>query len=358
MPLTLSAPSPERRRLYRIILVLASLYNLGFGLWAGLFPLSFFDLFDLDPPRYPAIWSCLGMVVGLYGLAYGYAAFRLERGEPARAIVAIGLLGKVLGPAGWALAVRSGELPWKTFPLVLFNDLLWWLPFSLILLEGTRVGARLRAAAPEACAGFNALAAAAMLFCLRPGLWGLSEIPQRTAYIREHPILWRGGWAAWIAAGSSLLAFYAWWSVRLRRPRRGLAPLGLALLGLACDMAAQSLLIGWLPERMEAISSLGEILTGGAANGLYTLAGILLTLGSGPLPGALRAWTWGVWCAGAALSAAAVARSAAGEVAASAVLMALFCPWAVAMGRHLRSARILSARGANSPQPAEEAAPR
>jgi hypothetical protein len=197
-----------------------------------------------------------------------------------------------------------------------------------------------------------------MLFCLRPGLWGLSEIPQRIAYIREHPILWRCGWAAWIAAASSLLAFYAWWSVRLPRPRRALAPLGLALLGLACDMAAQSLLIGWLPERMEAISSLGEILTGGAANGLYTLAGILLTLESGPLPRGLRAWTWAVWCAGAALTVASLARSAQGEVAASAALMALFCPWAVVMGRHLRTSRNASARGANAPEPAKEAAPR
>src|SRR6266540_1901355 len=185
----------ERGRLYRALLGLASGYNLVFGLWAGLFPGAFFDLFELEPPRYSAIWQCLGMVVGLYGLSYAYAALRLELGEPARAIVAIGLLAKVLGPAGWAFAVRSGELPWRTFPLILFNDVLWWLPFSLILLEGRRSGARLRAAAPEACALLNALAAAAMLFWLRPGLWGLSDLAARTAYIRDHPLLWRCGWA-------------------------------------------------------------------------------------------------------------------------------------------------------------------
>jgi hypothetical protein len=350
--------SLERGRLYRIILGLAAIYNVGFGLWAGLFPHSFFDLFELDPPRYPGIWQCLGMVVGLYGLVYGYAALRLERGEPARVMVAIGLLGKVLGPAGWALAVRSGELPWKTFPLILFNDLLWWIPFSVILLEGTRVGARLRAAAPEACAAFNALAAAAMLFCLRPGLWGLSDLARRTAYLREHPFLWRGGWAAWIAATSSLLAFYAWWAVLLPRPARTLTPLCLALLGFACDMVAQSLFIGWLPDRIEEISSLGEILTGGAANGLYTLAGVLLTLESGPLPRGLRIWTWTTWAAGFALSAAAVARSAAGEVAASALLIALFCPWVLVMGRHLRRPGVGSAGRARAPEPLEEGAPR
>ena len=47
-----------------------------------LFPLSFFDLFALPPPRYPAIWACLGMVVGLYGLVYALAARHLERAAP------------------------------------------------------------------------------------------------------------------------------------------------------------------------------------------------------------------------------------------------------------------------------------
>ena len=129
----------ERAPYYRIVFGLAALYNLAFGLWAGFAPYAFFDFFHLRPPLYPSIWSCLGMVVGTYGLAYGYAALRLDRAAP---FIAIGLLGKVLGPIGWVLTVRSGEWPVRTLTLILFNDIVWWLPFGLFLIDGTRIAAR------------------------------------------------------------------------------------------------------------------------------------------------------------------------------------------------------------------------
>ena len=84
----------------------------------------------MAPPRYPSIWACLGMVVGLYGAVYALAAARLHVAKP---LVAIGLAGKVLGPAGWLLAVRSGEWPVRTFTLITFNDVIWWVPFTLLL---------------------------------------------------------------------------------------------------------------------------------------------------------------------------------------------------------------------------------
>src|SRR4029450_7513610 len=118
-------------RFYRILFGLAALYNLAFGLWAGLFPLHFFDLFQMDPPRYPSLWSCVGMVVGVYAPAYAYAAYKPEKGD---VFIAVGLLGKILGPIGWILAVKRGEFPARTFPLILSNDLIWWLPFLYYLL--------------------------------------------------------------------------------------------------------------------------------------------------------------------------------------------------------------------------------
>jgi hypothetical protein len=93
----------------------------------------------MAPPNYPSIWSCLGMVVGLYGLLYGYAAFRLDRAFP---IVLVGLIGKIVGPIGWVMAVRSGEWPWRSFLLVLCNDLIWWVPFALFLLRRNRFVSR------------------------------------------------------------------------------------------------------------------------------------------------------------------------------------------------------------------------
>src|SRR5687768_6038695 len=84
-----------RAKIYRLVFTAAAIYNIAFGLWAALVPHGFFRLFDLDTPRYPAIWACLGMVVGLYGVVYAYAAWRLDRAAP---LIAIGLAGKVLGP--------------------------------------------------------------------------------------------------------------------------------------------------------------------------------------------------------------------------------------------------------------------
>src|SRR2546422_6279581 len=317
----------------RMVFGLAAVYNLAFGLWAGLAPDTFFDLFHLRRPLYPAIWSCLGMVVGMYGLGYAYAALRLERAAP---FIAIGLIGKVLGPIGWVLTVRSGELPVRTFPLVLFNDLVWWLPFALFLADDTRLGERVRAAAGPACAALNALAALAMIVLLRPGTEVATDVAGRMTYIASHPLAWRAGWGLWIAAALSLLAFYAWWGARLPRRTWAIAAFLVAAVGAACDLSAESLFIGWLPERIEELQRVGTILTGGAANGLYTVAGVILTVHTPTLRGPFLIGTWAVWVAGVALTATTLAGSMPGMVASTTLLMILFCPWAWLLGRRLR----------------------
>ena len=128
------------------------------------------------------------MVVGTYGLAYGYAALRPDRAAP---FIAIGLIGKMLGPIGWVLTVRSGEWPVRTFTLVLFNDLVWWLPFALFLVDGTRIAGRVRDAAAPACAVLNAIAALAILAVLRPGTELVPDVAERAAYISSHALGWR-----------------------------------------------------------------------------------------------------------------------------------------------------------------------
>jgi peroxiredoxin len=100
-----------------------------------LFPLAVFRWAGLDPPRYPQLWQGVGMVVGVYGVGYLVAA-----GDPLRhwPIVLVGLLGKVLGPIGFLGAVLAGELPWALGWMIVANDLIWWLPFALILAAAYR----------------------------------------------------------------------------------------------------------------------------------------------------------------------------------------------------------------------------
>lgn len=322
---------PERARLYRVVFALAAVYDFGFGVWAALRPGSFFDLFRMAPPRYPEVWQCLGMVVGLYGLLYAHAARRVES---ARLIVLVGLLGKLLGPIGWLLALKGGAWPLRTLPLIVFNDVIWWLPFSLFLLEGTRLGDRVRASAPLACAGFNALAFVALALGLRHGT-ELFPLADRIAFVEGHPLLWRAGWCVWMAAALSLLAFYAWWGARVTA-RAAFAAFLVAAAGLCCDLSAESLFVCWLPRDFERIQAVGTFLTGGMANGLYTVAGIILTLSTPNLRGGLRAWAWLAWGAGILLSVFAFAGSAIGSAVSATALFLLFCPWVAVAGRSLR----------------------
>ena len=50
-------------------------------------------------------------------------------------MVLVGLLGKVFGPIGFLSAVVGGTLPLSFGLTILTNDVIWWLPFALILLR-------------------------------------------------------------------------------------------------------------------------------------------------------------------------------------------------------------------------------
>ncbi len=184
----------------------------------------------------------------------------------------------------------------------------------------------------------NAAAILAMGTVLRQGTEVVPAVADRVRYIAGHPVLWRAGWAVWIAAAIGLVAFYAWWGSFLRRSAWAVAALAAAAAGLACDLFAESLLLGWLPRDYGRIAPFATMATGAAANGLYTLAGIVLTIATrSTLRGAGLALTWGVWLAGAALTACTLARAPTGIAVSTGALFALFCPWAVWLGRTLRS---------------------
>ncbi len=119
----------------RAVLWVAAVYNLVWGAAVVLFPNAPFRLAGMTPTTYPQIWQCVGMIVGVYGVAYALAAR-----DPLRhwQIVLVGLLGKVLGPIGFVYYAARGELPWISGLTCVFNDLIWWVPFGLILLAARR----------------------------------------------------------------------------------------------------------------------------------------------------------------------------------------------------------------------------
>ncbi|MFL2915325.1 MAG: alkyl hydroperoxide reductase [Nitrospinia bacterium] len=113
-----------------ITLRLAAVYNVLWGMVAVLFPVQCFEFFGMQVPLYPQLWQCIGMIVGVYGVGYWLAADNPMVHWP---IVLVGFMGKVFGPIGFSMALINEEFPLKFGLNIIFNDLIWWIPFFLIL---------------------------------------------------------------------------------------------------------------------------------------------------------------------------------------------------------------------------------
>jgi len=157
-----------------------------------------------------------------------------------------------------------------------------------------------------------------------------------------HALLWRIGWLFWHGADFGLLAFYLALASRWRRryPIRCDLALVAATAGLAADVAAQTLYMGLGPASSPAsfgtMEAVAGLLTGYMANGLYTVAGILLVwAGASELPRSLLLLSLPAWLAGIALSLASLAGSTTGQLWSTAALMPLFVIWTGLMGRWL-----------------------
>lgn len=115
----------------QLTLKIAGVYNLVWGAIVVLFPNLLFELAGMKLPKYPMIWQSVGMIVGVYGIGYWVAAKDYIKHWP---VVLVGYLGKIFGPIGIVYQVVCFGFP-KTFLIVtLFNDLIWLVPFSLMVL--------------------------------------------------------------------------------------------------------------------------------------------------------------------------------------------------------------------------------
>ncbi|MEK7863665.1 MAG: hypothetical protein AAB295_10445 [Chloroflexota bacterium] len=186
--------------------------------------------------------------------------------------------------------------------------------------------------APLVCASLNLLAALVMAFVIAPATPLVPEIAERERYIREHLLPWRLAWLTWMAAGASLLWFYSWWRARVRGPKVALA---IAAVGLVADWSAEIALIASGADGYRSVAPAAFFLTGAIANGLYTFAGIQLTLAT-PLGVRARAYAAFMWSAALMLSLGAAIAQPLVVAIATAELFALFCPWCVWLWLRLR----------------------
>ena len=110
----------------------AAFYNIAWGAWVVIFPEQAFELFDMNIPMYPFIWQSVGMIVGVYGIVYAYAAIDPNKYFP---IVLVGTLGKIFGPIGFIFHYSQDNIPLEFGTLLIFNDLIWWPSFFLICYQ-------------------------------------------------------------------------------------------------------------------------------------------------------------------------------------------------------------------------------
>jgi hypothetical protein len=112
----------EKLARYRPWFYAAAVYNALWGAAVSLWPHAIFDLLGMPRSNYPALFQCIGMMVGAYAIAYWLIAR-----NPVRygALVYVGLLGKVLGPLGLVWSALRGDLPWVFGWVNVTNDLIW-----------------------------------------------------------------------------------------------------------------------------------------------------------------------------------------------------------------------------------------
>jgi small multidrug resistance pump len=116
------------------VLLFAGVYNIAWGTWTILCPALSFAYSGMQVPdkplNYPQLWQCIGMIVGVYGIGYALAARDPVRLWP---LVFVGFLGKFFGPIGLVFGVITNQTPPQALATVVPNDLIWWVPFVLIL---------------------------------------------------------------------------------------------------------------------------------------------------------------------------------------------------------------------------------
>lgn len=117
-------------------LILGGIHSIVWGLGIILMPGPASAIYGLSaPPHDLFLWQGTGLVIVLFGTGYLIAA-----SSPFHhwAVVLIGLLAKVLGPIGMLVAVLRGEVSANVLWLLPVNDVIWWIPFSIIVVRGIR----------------------------------------------------------------------------------------------------------------------------------------------------------------------------------------------------------------------------
>ncbi|HEX4932877.1 MAG TPA: SelL-related redox protein [Gemmatimonadaceae bacterium] len=119
----------------RQMLVFAGAWHLILGAAMVIAPNAFFTLTGIAPLNYPLVWQGIGVMTAVMGLGYAVAAHNPLRYWP---VIMIGFIPKALAPLGFIFGLITGDLPQAFGALVVVHDLLWLVPFGMLLWLAVR----------------------------------------------------------------------------------------------------------------------------------------------------------------------------------------------------------------------------
>jgi hypothetical protein len=111
-------------------------YNLAWGLVNIFWPTLIFDFLGMQSPDYLPLWQVVGMFVLVYAPAYWWTAHHPDRYPQ---FIVIGMLGKLLGPLGFAWAVLFNDFPVAFAATIVTNDLVWYPAFLSYLCRSAQI---------------------------------------------------------------------------------------------------------------------------------------------------------------------------------------------------------------------------
>ncbi|RFZ86089.1 hypothetical protein DYU05_07455 [Mucilaginibacter terrenus] len=113
---------------------LAAIYNIVWGIVISAWPQIM--LFGNPPTDFLLILiRCIGMLVGVYGIAYYFASRDPNTYWP---LILVGWIGKLLGPVGSLYYIWAGKLTPVFLWVNVWNDVIWLIPFGWIIWQAVR----------------------------------------------------------------------------------------------------------------------------------------------------------------------------------------------------------------------------
>lgn len=113
----------------KFIMFLAALYNIFWGAVISLYPQIM--LFGNPSTDFLLIiLRCVGMLVGVYGVAYYFASIDPYKYWP---LILVGWIGKLLGPLGSLYYIWADKLAPNFLIVNVFNDFIWLYPFGWVI---------------------------------------------------------------------------------------------------------------------------------------------------------------------------------------------------------------------------------